>query len=181
MGAGIASLVDMTMHFNQPAGSLAAFDGMTCRIFWNSYPYDFEDENNLSLVLVMRWPGRLGIPGFSILYGGDMEREGWLRLLDRSDFRREMHDINVFVASHHGRYNGYCPELFEWTGLQPDIFVVSDCGIQHATQETIALYRHRARGIEHNGTLRRVITTRRDGWIRFHIYDGRARLLTSST
>ena len=45
MGAGIASLVDMTMHFNQPAGSLAAFDGMTCRILpvtgrWieNSFP-----------------------------------------------------------------------------------------------------------------------------------------------
>lgn len=92
-----------------------------------------------------------------------------------------MRHINVFVASHHGRYNGYCPELFEWTGLQPDIFVVSDCGIQHATQETIALYRHRARGIQHNRTMRRVITTRRDGWIRFHISDGRARLLTSST
>lgn len=181
MGAGIAALADMTKQFNQLAGPPADFDGMTSKLYCNRYLEDFKDENNLSLVVVMRWPDRRGNAGFSILYGGDMEREGWLRLLSRADFRREMQNINVIVASHHGRFSGYCRELFEWTGLQPDIFVISDCGIQHATQETIALYRHRARGVEHHGVLRRVVTTRRDGWIRFNISEGRARLVTSST
>lgn len=180
MGAGIAALADMTRRFNQPPGRFADFDGMTSTLFFNSYPEDFEDENNLSLVMVLRWPAPNGGPGFSILYGGDMERAGWLRLLARPDFRREMHDITVFVASHHGRSSGYSPELFEATGLRPEIFVISDCGIQHATQETIALYRKHARGILHNGERRRVITTRRDGWIRFYIEDGCARLATSS-
>lgn len=178
MGAGIAALADMTSHFAHPVTSWPDYDGMTYSLFWNRYPDDFEDENNLSLVCVMRWPGAPGRPGFAILYGGDMERAGWLRLLQRPDFVAEMHDIHVFVASHHGRLNGYCRELFEWTGLNPDIFVISDCGIQHATQETIGLYRAHARGIDYDGVVRKVITTRRDGWIRFFIQGGRATLTT---
>ena len=179
MGAGIAALADMTRYFRVPVVAPVNFDGMARKQFWNCYPADFEDENNLSLVHIMRWLAPGGGPGFSILYGGDMERSGWLRLLNRPDFRRELRHINVFVASHHGRFNGYCAELFEVTGLAPDIFVISDCGIQHATQETVALYRRHARGIDHNGEFRRVITTRRDGWLCFDIQYGYARLATA--
>jgi hypothetical protein len=179
MGVGIAALAGMIARFTHPVLSWPSYDGMAYSLFWNRYPDDFEDENNLSLVAVMRWPGAGGLAGFSILYGGDMERAGWLRLLDRAEFRREMQNINVFVASHHGRFNGNCGELFEWTGLRPDLFVISDCGIQHATQETLALYRQYATGIHHNYQFRRVVTTRRDGWIRFAIENGRALLTTS--
>ena len=179
MGAGIAALADMTTGFSHPIVSWPDYDGMTFRQFWNCYPEDFDDENNLSLVTVMRWPSVNGMPAFSILYSGDMERPGWLRLLQRADFINEMRDISVFVASHHGRLSGFCAELFEWSGLRPDIFVISDSGIQHATQETISLYRKYARGIAHNGQERRVITTRRDGWIRFFIEHGQATMASS--
>lgn len=179
MGRGIAALADMTRSYTEPAFRHVDYDGMTRQSFWNSYPDEFEDENNLSLVTIMRWPGYGGGPGFSILYAGDMERAGWLALLQRADFRAEMRDITVFVASHHGRFNGYCAELFDWTGLQPIIFVISDCGIQHATQETIALYRKHAWGVDHNGTRRRVITTRRDGYVSFDIGPNGARLNTA--
>lgn len=178
MGAGIAALADMTTEFSHPITVWPNYDGMVSAHFWNRYPDDFDDENNLSLVTIMRWSRPDGLPGFSILYGGDMERPGWLRLLQQPEFR-EMHDIDVFVASHHGRLNGYCPEIFEWTGLRPAIFVISDSGIQHASQETIALYRNHARGIDYDGTVRKVITTRRDGWIQFRIQCGRASLTTS--
>lgn len=169
MGRGIAALSKMTQGYGEPVSHWPDYDGMTYRQFWNRYPSDFEDENNLSLVTVMRWPGLNGNPGFSILYAGDMERTGWLKLLERNDFCAEMRDICVFVASHHGRLNGYCAELFEWTGLEPVIFVISDGGIQYATQETIALYRKHASGLNYNGTQRSVITTRRDGYISFTI------------
>lgn len=169
MGRGIAAFSKMTQGYGEPVSHWPDYDGMTYRQFWNRYPSDFEDENNLSLVTVMRWPGLSGNPGFSILYAGDMERVGWLKLLQRSDFRAEMRDICVFVASHHGRRSGYCAELFEWTGLEPIIFVISDGGIQYATQETIAGYRKHASGLNYNGTQRRVITTRRDGYISFTI------------
>jgi beta-lactamase superfamily II metal-dependent hydrolase len=179
MGRGIAALAKMTVRCGGAPLSFPDYDGMTFRTFWNRYPFDFEDENNLSLVTVMRWPSRDGRFGFSILYAGDMERDGWLALLRRADFCAEMRDITVFVASHHGRLSGYCAELFEWTGLRPVIFVISDCGLQYATQDTIALYRQHARGVLHNGVNRRVITTRRDGYIRFTIEQGRAVLNTS--
>jgi len=179
MGAGIAALADMTTGFSHPIVSSPDYDGMTFRQFWNRYPDEFDDENNLSLVTVMRWPRIDGSPGFSILYGGDMERPGWLRLLQRPDFINEMRDISVFVASHHGRLNGFCAELFEWSGLRPDIFVISDSGIQHATQETISLYRKYARGVAHYGRQRRVMTTRQDGWFRFFIEHGQAIMASS--
>lgn len=178
MGRGIAALADMTDSYDGTITTWPDYDGMICRRFWNNYPHDFIDENNLSLVTVMRWPSVGGAPGFSILYGGDMEREGWLRLLERDDFFAEMRDITVFVASHHGRHSGYCAELFDWTGLRPTVFVISDCGIQYATQETIALYRARAHGVLHNGANRKVITTRRDGYITITIGQRPAHLET---
>lgn len=179
MGRGIAALADMTRDYGTAVSYWPDYDGMTYRQFWNSYPDDFEDENNLSLVTVMRWPGYNCDIGFSILYAGDMERAGWQALLRREDFRAEMRDISVFVASHHGRLNGYCRELFEWTDLEPELFVISDCGIQYATQETIALYRRHASGVGHNGQFRRVITTRRDGYVRFRIGPDGASLWTA--
>jgi beta-lactamase superfamily II metal-dependent hydrolase len=179
MGRGIAALADMTRDYRTAVSYWPDYDGMTYRQFWNRYPDDFEDENNLSLVTVMRWPGYNRDTGFSILYAGDMERAGWQALLRREDFRAEMRDISVFVASHHGRLNGYCRELFEWTDLEPELFVISDCGIQYATQETIALYRRHASGVGYNGQFRRVITTRRDGYVSFRIGPDGASLWTA--
>lgn len=172
IGAGITSLANMTDLFQSPIYVRPNYDGMVFKLFWNSYPDDFQDENNLSLVTVLRWPGTNASPGFTVLFGGDMESEGWMRLLRRPEFIMEMRDINVFVASHHGRSNGYCSELFRLTGLKPDIFVISDSGIQHATQETVAKYSQHAKGYFYNGVLRRVFSTRKDGTMRFDIIGG---------
>ena len=69
------------------------------------------------------------------------------------------------MASHHGRKNGCCEELFTHTALNPAIVVISDSGIEFATQETVAWYRARVQGIMLNGENRHVLTTRRDGRI----------------
>jgi beta-lactamase superfamily II metal-dependent hydrolase len=163
IGNGIAMLADMTSGYDVPVSNSPVFDGMTEQHFWNVYPSDFTDENNLSLVTILRWPR------MSICFGGDMETAGWKRLLDRSDFRAAMQNVTIFVASHHGRENGYCRELFEWTGLNPELIVISDSGIQHATQQTVAAYRQHARGVHFDEGERRVLTTRRDGKIRFNM------------
>lgn len=174
MGRGIAALSNMTGGFTEAVTHPAFYDGMTTQFFWNSYPHDFDDENNLSLVMVLRWPR------FSICYTGDIERAGWLRLLQRPDFRAAMQNITVFMASHHGRRNGYCEELFTWTGMNPEIIVVSDSGKQYETQETGPLYRCHARGIHFNGRQRRVFTTRNDGVIWFEIGAGNGALIYTS-
>lgn len=166
MGRGIAALADMADGYDAPIIDPPFFDGMTMTFFWNDYPRDFVDENNLSLVTILRWPR------VSICFGGDMEVAGWRRLLQRDDFVAAMGGITIFVASHHGRQNGYCAELFDQTRLRPEAVVISDSGIQYASQETVSLYRKHASGFPHQGGRRHVLTTRCDGKITIDMLTG---------
>jgi hypothetical protein len=58
-----------------------------------------------------------------------------------------MGEVNVLVALHHGRENGCCEELYE-SGCRPAVTIISDSGIEYATQETIGWYRTRTAGID---------------------------------
>lgn len=139
-----------------------SMDGITMSTFGNSYP-DFADTNNLSLVVFIKFGG------FKILFPGDMERAGWLKLLEQPAFRDELAGTNILVASHHGRENGYCEEIFEH--FSPNAVVISDKPIAHETQLMVPDYR---RVVQPNGVIvsttgarRHVLTTRRDGNITF--------------
>lgn len=162
-GDGIFMLAGLLEQFSQPAAATAFpyFGGLEVLTFWNSYPRHFVDENNLSLVTILRWPD------FTICFPGDMERRGWLRLVQDPAFRAAMSGVHIFMASHHGRANGCSDELFRLTGMAPQLVVISDHGVQYATQDTIAWYRRKASGLMHNGVHRRVLTTRSDGMITF--------------
>jgi beta-lactamase superfamily II metal-dependent hydrolase len=159
IGSGIDALADMKSRYTSAITSEPNFGNLTTTFFWNQYPIDFEDENNLSLVVILK------APRLTICFPGDMERAGWENLLRNPDFVRAMGEVNVLVASHHGRANGCSGQLFSQAGLNPEIVVISDSGIEHATQETVSWYAQRARGIELNGGTRRVLTTRSDGRI----------------
>jgi len=63
--------------------------------------------------------------------------------------------------------------------MHPRIFFISDSGIQYTSKETISLYRRNTPGIQHKGMRRRVITTRRDGYINFTIGLEGARINTA--
>lgn len=158
IGYGIDSLADMMTSYTQAVPMVPDLGGLTIEMFWNHYPYDFTDENNLSMVCILRCHNLV------VCFPGDMEVQGWNRLLDRPDFRAAMADVHVLVASHHGRRNGCCDALYT-NGWRPEITIVSDSGIEFATQETVAWYRARTVGVNLNGGLRRVLTTRRDGRI----------------
>ena len=139
------------------AGDGANFGNLLTTLFWNRYPTEFEDENNLSLVVIMK------AHGLTICFPGDMEASGWESLLRNPAFVKAMGEVNIFVASHHGRQNGCSEQLFSQTGLNPVIVIISDSGIEYSTQETVAWYRSRARGMTLNGENRHVLTTRRAG------------------
>ena len=94
-----------------------------------------------------------------------MEVAGWRSLIENTEMLSAMLDVNVFVASHHGRENGCCEELYNITNWRPEVTIISDSGVEYATQDTIAWYRARTKGIMLNGAERRVLTTRRDGRI----------------
>jgi beta-lactamase superfamily II metal-dependent hydrolase len=160
IGPGIETLAHLKSQFGPPGGSTGPnFGNLSISTFWNMYPTEFQDENNLSLVVILR------AYGLTICFPGDMEVAGWKNLLRNPDFVRTIAGVNVLLASHHGRENGCCSELFTQTGLNPAIVVISDSGIEFATQETVNWYRARVRGIALNGETRHVLTTRRDGRI----------------
>jgi hypothetical protein len=150
-------------------GWLDDLGGVHWHAFWNRYGVDFVDPNNLSLAVFVRYGG------FTALFGGDLETPGWRKLLTIPSFRARLSEVRLLVASHHGRENGKCDELFSW--CRPDLIVFSDGPKQHETQETASWYYQRANGIPdltRPATLsgepsRRVVTTRNDGTVRIDV------------
>ncbi len=164
MGAGIEALVDMAKVYTEPLPATVTFPGVERRAF-NNGPADFDDENNLSLVI------HITINGVGFLFPGDLERAGWLKLLERPQFREVLKSTSVLVASHHGRASGICDEVFA-TGCNPYFVVISDKGYMYDTQETVPYYRSKVRGGQFRGEMRHVLTTRRDGHFTFHFGQG---------
>jgi beta-lactamase superfamily II metal-dependent hydrolase len=134
---------------------LPSFQGISHSVYCNNYGTEYDDTNNISLVTFV------SIGGSKFIIPGDLERKGWIGLLQNRAFVEELRGVNVFVASHHGRESGYCKEVFDI--CSPNVFVFSDSQKQHATQETTQLYAKRAKGIQFNGATRYVLTTRNDG------------------
>lgn len=118
---------------------------------------DFDDENNLSMAVVVT------CHGVKFLFTGDLEQAGWLKLLGRADFQTALAGLDVLFASHHGRENGCCDELFKY--CTPRFVVISDKAKGFQTQETTDWYRNRARGgvVGWDSDTRYVLTTRKDG------------------
>ncbi|HTD89543.1 MAG TPA: hypothetical protein VK663_02690, partial [Burkholderiales bacterium] len=101
-------------EFNE--APLEPFDGymggISSRSFFNSYPY-FTETNDLSLVTFINYAG------FQILFPGDLEKAGWQALLLRPEFCSELMRTSILVASHHGRENGFCEDVFNYLKPQP--------------------------------------------------------------
>ncbi|MGX5851037.1 ComEC/Rec2 family competence protein [Mesorhizobium sp. PL10] len=168
IGRGIDALAKMMTRYTAPAASNIDYGDVKVQHFWNRYPAEFEDENNLSLVSIIE------SHGIRICFPGDMEVAGWEKLLEREAFREAIGRVDILVASHHGRRNGCSDRLFDETGLYPHFVVISDSGREYASQETVNWYRQRCRGIELDGQQRRVLTTRRDGRVRIQTGPGGA-------
>lgn len=167
MGHGIRRLVE-SMERTFTGGPVSAanhadFGDISVSLYRNHYNpfFGFTDANNLSLVIFVQCGPH------KIIFPGDLEKPGWKMLLQDPSFVHELQDVSLFVASHHGRLNGYCPDVM---ALCPNIEAVifSDEGVVYQTQETVNLYRRHARGISFGGQVRRVLTTRRDKSMEFH-------------
>lgn len=138
--------------------------GITASYFFNPYP-QFVNTNDLSLVVFIQYAG------FKIFFPGDLEGAGWRALLADPMFCAELATTNILVASHHGRRSGFCEDAFSY--FTPDAVVISDKPIVHETQRTGPDYRRVVRGdgviVRTTMKRRRVLTTRRDGWITFTV------------
>lgn len=155
ISAAMESLLSMLDNYTGDVTDLPSFPNVTFETFHCRYPDDFKDTNNLSMVSFLETPmGNFVIPG-------DLEKPAWENLLTNAGFREQLKQTTVFVASHHGRTNGYCEDVFEY--CNPSVVIFSDGPKQYATQEEAAAYAKHATGIQFNGQTRYVLTTRNDG------------------
>lgn len=151
----------VTEPFNDTMG------GIKFRGFYNDFnAFENPNTNDLSLALFFTYQG------FTILFPGDLEKPGWRMLLQDTEFREYLAKTTILVASHHGRESGFCDEVFEY--LKPRAVVISDKPIAHETQQMVPDYRNiiAGEGVNVAGQTRRrhVLTTRRDGWIQFEVF-----------
>lgn len=130
--------------------------------YWNSYG-QLNDTNNLSVATFISYNN------FTILFPGDLERAGWEELLKNSYFRKELMNVTVLVAPHHGRIqendkNNDCYNYL-FSICKPQAVVISDGAIQYGTQEASTnWYKNKALGCKTvKGTSRWCFTTRKDG------------------
>jgi beta-lactamase superfamily II metal-dependent hydrolase len=171
MGPGIERLVwelenSFTTRVSPGDLGMPAFPGVKEQYFGHAYPRDFDDENNLSLV------ARLNCYGINIMFPGDLEKPGWVKMLTVPGFPESLPNMDLLVASHHGRESGCAEEIFSL--LEPTFVIISDKSKGYQTQETTGWYASRARGGIFNGESgRKVVTTRSDGDLVIHFGDCR--------
>lgn len=148
--------IEIHRSYVLPVQNPPLFPNIEFECFHNSYPI-FTDTNNLSLVSFVHYDG------MGVVFTGDLETAGWQNLLKEPSFCAHLRRVNVFIASHHGRVNGYCEDVFNY--CSPEIVLISDKEIVHETQKLT--YANKATGIPWNGGPERrfVFTTRSDGMI----------------
>ncbi len=161
------ALLQMRSAFGPPGSGIPfgqAMGGITVRPFYHSFP-TFMNTNDLSCAFFVSFGP------FKILFPGDIEKPGWEAHLNNPAFTAELCATTILVASHHGRENGFCEEVFQF--LQPQAVVISDKSIVHSTQEMVPQYRRKVRGdgirLTNEPDRRHVLTTRCDGDILFQV------------
>ena len=124
--------------------------------------------NNLSQLVFITYGGK------TICITGDLEKPSWNIMLKKKDVRNFLQKTDVFFASHHGRINGYCADVFKY--CKPECIIISDKEIVHGTQEDMSqLYAKHIYGdgiifkSGENENKRKVITTRSDGHILINV------------
>lgn len=117
---------------------------------------------------------------FTFAYAGDITSAGWDRLIDQEGARliRMLQRTNFFMASHHGREEGYSDEVMDHMKSLKMVFI-SDKHVQPTS--VTDWYSEQCLGWkvanEHDGSrrYRYVLTTRKDGRIKLKVSrsDGR--------
>lgn len=123
--------------------------------YWPSYV----DTNRLSLITEIK------TAGIGIMIGGDMPAMGLSILMRDARFRAAVATTDILIASHHGRADGCCDDLFAY-GWRPGVVIMSDERQGHGTQDTGQYYRQRSLGLTFgDGDTRHVLSTDRHGTI----------------
>lgn len=97
--------------------------------FYTASNIDYSSPNTASIVMIIKYGNN------SILFGGDLQAEGWDNLLDTNkDFVDEVRNVTVFRVPHHGRVNAYSKRLLEH--INPKLCIISDKSIDDSNRNT---------------------------------------------
>jgi len=136
------------------------------------------DTNQLSQLVFVTYKGT------TICVPGDMTSPAWEKHLLNNRIQNLLAMTNIFIASHHGREDGYNEKIFYY--CKPECIILSDTHIKHDTQQGMAqLYGSKVNGngiYFFNGKtldVRKTLTTRNDGHICIRIEDDKSRTYTS--
>jgi len=154
--SGLEAAFNISNEYIYPVTNPPLLEGITFKTYWNDYG-TFTDTNNLSVVTFISY-GDL-----KFVFPGDLEKNGWEKLMENDAFCSELKTTNIFIASHHGRINGLCEKVFEY--CTPDLIIISDRDKIYDTQDVN--YTQYARGISWGDQKRYVFSTRKDGSINF--------------
>lgn len=153
MGPGVRAAVEIMEEYQRGPAATIDWGGRAIAYFYHPL-YLFTDENSLSVVTFVHYQG------IRMVFPGDLTIEAWDTFLGNPIFRSWLEKTNIFVAGHHGREDGYCPEVFQY--CTPAVIIISDKSIMYGTQ--LIDYSQHASGIRWNQTeTRYCLTTRRDG------------------
>ncbi|MBN1168591.1 MBL fold metallo-hydrolase [Candidatus Woesebacteria bacterium] len=173
----VQKYIEYKKRFNLPAPPIEdpSYDwgGVQFAQFWNTTK-DFSDINNLSICTFAMFQG------WCVLLPGDLEEAGWKKHLESEAFREMLKRTDIYVASHHGRENGYCADVFNY--CTPHLVIISDKGVSETScTDKYAAHTYGLK-VSNLGTMRKVLTTRYDGAINLNIdAEGKYVLKTFST
>ncbi|MCK6382120.1 MAG: hypothetical protein L6Q54_12835 [Leptospiraceae bacterium] len=140
----------------------------------SDFPNGAWDTNKLSQLVFLSYKDT------TICIPGDLPSASWELLLNQWEVTYYLGKTNIFIASHHGREDGYNADVFKY--CRPECIIVSDKYIIHGTQENMSS--RYARHVVGDGICfqsdltiqRKVITTRNDGNIIMVFGDNAARV-----
>lgn len=118
-------------------------------------------ENEHSLVTFLLYKG------YKILLSGDNGPSSWQYLLNNHYFRDDLKNVDIFLASHHGRKSGYYDQIFKF--FSPKLTIISDGRLGETSITDI--YNSHTQGwcIQNQNKIRKCLTTRYDGAIHIRI------------
>lgn len=138
-------------------------NGFSYRLYTASN-VDYSNPNTASIVVLLHYWGN------TILFGGDLQAEGWDNLMDyNKDFVADVRDVTIFRVPHHGRENAYSERLLQH--IKPKLCVISDKSIDDSNRNTSITNQYTKSSLgafvmdygTFDSNTRYVLTTRKDG------------------
>lgn len=141
-------------------------EGCTFKCFNNKYSESGEVDgstvNNLSVVTFIEFGTDV------VLYGGDMEEDGWKEILGKDGFKELLKKTTIYIASHHGHKSGYYADMFEY--FKPKLTIISG-NKRDGDDDATGKYGEKTEGVNVDGKDKKILTTHEDGHIHITLYD----------